>query len=51
MGLLGAHIECICSRARGADEIIRDVKIKNPDRKYTGDANDIMPGSAEDFGI
>ena len=29
---------------------IRDVTIKNPDRKWGGDVNDVMPGSAEDLG-
>ncbi len=29
---------------------IRDVTIKTPDRKWTGDVNDVMPGSAEDLG-
>ena len=33
---LGAHVECRCSRACGADVTIRDVTIKTPDRKWTG---------------
>ena len=36
---------------RGADVTIRDVTIKATDRNKTGDVNDVMPGSAEDFGI
>ncbi len=42
------------TRARGVDVTIRDVTIKPPDRKWTGDVtdvNDVMPRSAEDFGI
>ena len=48
MGSLGAHIERRCSRARAADVTIRDVTIKNPDKKW--DVNDVIPGSAEDLG-
>ena len=40
-----AHIERRCSRSHGEDVTITDVIIKNPDRKWTGDVNDVMPGS------
>ena len=42
---VGAHIEYECSRARAEDVTITDVIIKNPDRKWTGDVNDVLPGS------
>ena len=44
-GLLGAHIECRCSRSRREDVTITDVIMKTPDRKWTGDVKDVMPGS------
>ena len=42
---VGTHIERRCSRSRGEDVAITDVIIKTPDRKWTGDVNDVMPGS------
>ena len=45
-----ARIECRCSRSRAEDGTISDVIIKNPDRKWDWDANDVMPGS-EGLGI
>ena len=41
----GTHIEGRCSRSHGEDVTITDVIIKPPDRKWTGDVNDVMPGS------
>ena len=41
----GAHIECRCSHSRGDDVTITDVIIKTPDRKWTGDVNDVIPGN------
>ena len=35
------------TRARGKHMTIIDVIIKTPDRKWTGDVNDVMPGSDE----
>ena len=32
-----------------ADVTVREVTIKNPDRKFTGDVNDVMPGNTEDL--
>ena len=32
------------------DVTTRDITIKTPDKKWTGDVNDVMPGSAEDLG-
>ena len=42
---VGAHIERRCSCSHGEDMTITDVLIKTPDRKWTGDVNDVMPGS------
>ena len=42
---VGAHIERRCSCSCGEDATITDVIIKTPDRKWTGDVNDVMPGS------
>ena len=41
---VGAHIERRCSRSHGEDVTITDVIIKTPDRKWTGDVNDVIPG-------
>ena len=38
-----AHIERRCSRSFGEDVTITDVIVKTPDRKWTGDVNDVMP--------
>ena len=40
-----AHIERWCSRSCGEDVTITDVIIKILDKKWTGDVNDVMPGS------
>ena len=42
---VGTHIERRCSRLRMENVTITDVIIRTPDRKWTGDVNDIMPRS------
>ena len=42
---VGPHIERRCPRSCGEDVKITDVIIKIPDRKWTGDVNDVMPES------
>ena len=42
---VGAHIEPRGSRSRRENVTITDVIIKTPDRKWTGDVNDVIPGS------